>query len=98
MLRTIRMGALKVSDGCWFVASMIALFVVFIGDNIRGGALRGGIGPAFAAFAFAFIIVSPITFPLVLIAWIIDKTFVLKPLKAELEAKLLAKRRLEMSK
>jgi hypothetical protein len=78
---------MSVSDNCMQVSALLALAPMILFDKlgIRGGG--SGMGPAMAAWALGFIIMLPITGPLMLAGVLIDKAFVVQPLREELMAK-----------
>ena len=85
--RKMRETALSVSDTCMQVSGLLALapMIAFDKLGIRGGG--SGMGPAMAAWAIGFLIMLPVTGPLMLAGILIGKAFVVQPIRDELMTK-----------
>ena len=85
--RKIRQTALSVSDRCMSTAALLALAPMILFDKmgIRGGDSRMRL--AMIVWALSFLVMLPVTGPLMLIGILIDRVFVVQPIRDELMTK-----------
>jgi hypothetical protein len=84
-LRSIREKALFVSEYLMMIAGWLALVPLMLMDRLdkKGVMAPPGIGPAFGAWLVGFIIMLPVSGPLMLLGILIDRAFVVQPLREE---------------
>lgn len=85
MWLNVRQFMAKVSDTFWMASGFIALLPYGILLKLFPGS---GMGAAFSAWVLGFLVMIPLTGPLALIAFILDKVFSLEALRKETKSEL----------